>query len=144
MSAVLTYYYKSLWAVGFSEYFEGNKTEQLGLNKSTYYRWASNFNLAFAFPRSIFLTTRVSFNNTKSSGQTDNVYFTLWNADIGYRFLKGSEAEIKLSALDILHQNKGISNSVYNNTVTSTTNNVLQQYFMLTLAYYPRKFGLKK
>ncbi len=144
MSAVLTYYYKSLWAVGFSEYFEGNKTEQLSLNKSTYYRWASNFNLAFAFPRSIFLTTRVSFNNTKSSGQTDNVYFTLWNADIGYRFLKGSEAEIKLSALDILHQNKGINNSVYNNTVTSTTNNVLQQYFMLTLAYYPRKFGLKK
>ncbi|MES2426894.1 MAG: outer membrane beta-barrel protein [Bacteroidota bacterium] len=144
MSAVLIYSYKSTWSAGFGEYFEGNKTEQLGLNKSTYYKWTTNFGFAFAFPRSLFFNTRVNFNNTKSSGQTDNVYFTIWNADLGYRFLKGNDAEIKLSALDILHQNKAIYNSVYNNVITSSSNNVLQQYFMLTLAYYPRKFGLKK
>jgi hypothetical protein len=144
MSAVLIYSYKSTWSAGFGEYFEGNKTNQVNLSQSTYYKWTTNFGFAFAFPRSIFFNTRVNFNNTKSSGQTDNVYFTIWNADMGYRFLKGSEAEIKLSALDILHQNKSIYNSVYNNTVTTSTANVLQQYFMLTLAYYPRKFGLKK
>ncbi|WP_429384901.1 outer membrane beta-barrel protein [Mucilaginibacter sp. UYCu711] len=144
MSAVLVYSYKSICSAGFGEYFEGNKTEQLGLNRSTYYKWTTNFDLAFAFPRSIFFNTRVNFNNTKSSVQANNVYFTIWNADMGYRFLKGAEAEIKLSALDILHQNRSIYNSVYNNTITTTTANVLRQYFMITLAYYPRKFGLKK
>jgi hypothetical protein len=140
MSALLVYTYKSTWSAGFGEYFNGNKTEQLGLNRSTNYNWTTNFNLAFAFPRSVFFNSRVNFNNTKSSGQTDNVYFTIWNADLGYRFLKGSEAEIKISALDILHQNRSIYNSVYNNVITTSTANVLQQYFMLTLAYYPRKF----
>jgi hypothetical protein len=144
MSAVLIYSYKSTWSAGFGEYFNGNKTDQAGFSRSTYYNWTTNFGFAFAFPRSIFFNTRVNFNNSKSSAATDNVYYTIWNADVGYRFLKGAEAEIKLSALDILHQNKSISNYVYNNTITTSTANVLQQYFMLTLAYYPRKFGLKK
>jgi hypothetical protein len=144
MSAMLIYSYKSTWSAGFGEYFNGNKTDQGSLGRSTYYNWTTNFGFAFAFPRSIFFNTRVNYNNTKSSGQADNVHFTIWNADLGYRFLKGAEAEIKLSALDILHQNRSIYNSVYNNTITTSTANVLQQYFMLTLAYYPRKFGLKK
>jgi hypothetical protein len=144
MSALLVYTYKSTWSASFGEYFNGSKTEQLGLNRSTNYNWTTNFSLAFTFPRSIFFNSRVNFNNAKSSGQRDNVYFTIWNADLGYRFLKGSEAEIKISALDILHQNKSIYNSVYNNVITTSTANVLQQYFMLTLAYYPRKFGSKK
>jgi hypothetical protein len=144
MSAQLFYNYKSTWSAGFGEYFEGNKTDQGALNHSTFYKWTTNFGFAFAFPRSFFFNTRLNYNNTKSSGQANNVYFTIWNADLGYRFLKGSEAEIKISALDILHQNRSIYNSVYNNTITTSTANVLQQYFMLTLAYYPRKFGLKK
>ncbi|HEY9535356.1 MAG TPA: outer membrane beta-barrel protein, partial [Mucilaginibacter sp.] len=144
MSASLIYTYKSIWSAGFGEYFNGNKTDQGTLSRSTYYNWKTNFGLAFAFPKSIFFNTRVDFNNTKSSGQANNVYFTIWNADIGYRFLKGSNAEIKFSALDILHQNRSIYNSVYNNTITTSTANVLQQYFMLTLAYYPRHFGLHK
>jgi len=144
VSTTLNYTYKSIWSASFGESFEGNKTEQLGLNKSSYYKWTTNAGFAFAFPRSVFFNTRVNFNNTKSSGQTDNVYFTIWNADVGYRFLKGNDAEIKFSVLDILHQNKAVYNSVFNNVITSSSNNVLQQYFMLTLAYYPRKFGLKK
>ena len=144
MSAVLIYSYKSIWSAGFGEYFSGNKTNQATLSRSTYYNWTTNFGFAFAFPRSVFFNTRVNFNNSKSSSAANNVYYTIWNADMGYRFLKGAEAEIKLSALDILHQNRSISNYVYNNTITTNTANVLQQYFMLTLAYYPRKFGLKK
>jgi hypothetical protein len=144
MSAVLNYSYKSTWSANFGEYFNGNKTDQGSLGRSTYYNWSTSAGVAFAFPRSVFFNSRVNFNNTKSSGQPSNVYFTIWNADIGYRFMKGSQAEVKISALDILHQNRSIYNSVYNNTITTSTANVLQQYFMLTLAYYPRKFGLSK
>jgi len=142
-SAVVIYSYKSIWSGGAGEYFSGNKTNLVGFNTNTNYTWTTNFGFAFAFPRSVFFNTRVNFNNTKSS-TTNNAYYTIWNADFGYRFLKGAEGEIKLSALDLLHQNRAIYNYSGNNSSTTTTVNVLQQYFMLTLAYYPRKFGLSK
>jgi hypothetical protein len=67
--------------------------------------------------------------------------FTIWNASVNYKFLKGNVAEIKLSALDILHQNTGLTNYGFNNSITQGSVNILQQYFMLGFAYYPRKFG---
>lgn len=143
VSGAATYTYKSVWTANVGENFDGGKINQQGLSQNTYYTWATHAGLAFAFPRSIFFNTRVNFNNSKSSA-VDNVYYTIWNADVGYRFLKGAEAEIKLSALDILRQNQSFRNYISGNRVESTRTNVLRQYFMVTLAYYPRKFGLKK
>jgi hypothetical protein len=143
-SAVLIYSFKSIWSAGAGEYFSGSKTHQGTLSRFTNYTWTTNFGFAFAFPKSVFFNTRVNINNNKTSASDHNVYYTIWNADFGYRFLKGAEGEIKLSALDILHQNKSLENYIGTNSLTTTTANVLQQYFMLTLAYYPRHFGLHK
>ena len=143
-SAVLIYSFKSIWSAGGGEYFSGSKTHQGTLSRFTNYTWTTNFGFAFAFPKSVFFNTRVNINNNKTSASDHNVYYTIWNADFGYRFLKGAEGEIKLSALDILHQNKSLENYIGTNSLTTTTANVLQQYFMLTLAYYPRHFGLHK
>ena len=143
-SSIIIYNYKSIWSGGFGEYFSGNKTTQGAFGNLAYHTWTTNFGFAFAYPKSVFFNTRINFNNSKSTATTNNVYYTIWNADVGYRFMKGSQAEIKLSALDILHQNKILSNYVNNNSIVASTSNVLQQYFILTLAYYPRKFGLKK
>lgn len=143
-SAVLIYSWKSIWSAGAGEYFSGSKTHQGTLSRFTNYTWTTNFGFAFAFPRSVFFNTRVNLNNNKTSASDHNVYYTIWNADLGYRFLKNSEGEIKFSLLDILHQNKSLENYIGTNSLTTTTANVLQQYFMLTLAYYPRHFGLHK
>ena len=84
----------------------------------------------------------LSFNSTldytKNTGIVNPVM--LWNAFASYRFM-GQQSELKLAAMDILKEYQNISNSVnsYGTTVRST--NGLQQYFMLTFAYYPRKFG---
>ncbi|WP_316837246.1 hypothetical protein [Pedobacter nutrimenti] len=67
--------------------------------------------------------------------------FTIWNASVNYKLLKGNVGELKLSALDILHQNTGLTNYGFNNSITQGSVNILQQYFMLGFAYYPRKFG---
>ncbi|MFD2144811.1 outer membrane beta-barrel protein [Mucilaginibacter antarcticus] len=144
LSGAATYTYKSIWTASAEERVDGGKITQVGFSQNTYYTWSTRAGVAFAFPRSIFFNSRVEFNNTKSSGVKDNVYYTILNADIGYRFLKGAEAEIKISALDILRQNQSFRNYINANTVQSTRTNVLSQYFMLTLAYYPRKFGMKK
>jgi len=144
LSSTVTYSYKSIWSTDLGEGFSGNKTSQGSLSHQTYYNWSTNLGFNLALPKSVFFNTRVNFNNSKSSGAADNVYYTIWNADIGYRFLKGANAEVKFSALDLLHQNKNVFNYVNNNSITTGTVNVLQQYFMVTLAYYPRKFGLHK
>ncbi|MDB5156796.1 MAG: hypothetical protein JWR50_1503, partial [Mucilaginibacter sp.] len=144
LSSTVTYSYKSIWSTDLGEGFSGNKTNQGSLSHQTYYNWSTNLGFAFALPKSIFFNSRASFNNSKSSSAASNIYYTIWNADIGYRFLKGANAEVKFSALDLLHQNKGLYNYVNNNSITTSTANVLQQYFMVTLAYYPRKFGLHK
>ncbi|GAB3927126.1 outer membrane beta-barrel protein [Mucilaginibacter myungsuensis] len=143
-AARVIYYLSSTWSGGVGEYYSGNKTFQGDLSQLTSYTWTTNFGFAFAFPGSFFCNTKVNFNNTKSSAQADNIYYTIWNADFGYRFFKNASGEIKLSALDILHQNRGLQNYVSNNTITQRTSNVLTQYFMLTFAYYPRGFGPRK
>jgi hypothetical protein len=74
---------------------------------------------------------------TNSNLQKPNV---LWNAFGTYRFMK-QQGELKFSAMDILKQYQNIMNSVSSyGTITRVTNG-LQQYFLLTFSYYPRKFG---
>ncbi|GAA3923898.1 hypothetical protein GO495_02950 [Chitinophaga oryziterrae] len=80
-------------------------------------------------------------SNRFSSSAAAPVNFNIWNASTSYRLLKGSNLELKLAALDILGQNKNVANYGNSYTVTQTVNNVLQQYFMLTVSYFPRKFG---
>ena len=143
-NASVFYTYKSIWQARVGENFDGSKSNQIGLSRFTNYNWATNLGLGFALPRSVFFSTRVDLNNNKTSSADHNIYYTIWNADVGYRFLKGAEGEIKFSLLDILHQNKSLQNYITANSLTTTTANVLQQYFMVTLAYYPRHFGLHK
>jgi hypothetical protein len=80
-------------------------------------------------------------SNRFSSSAAAPVNFNIWNASTSYRLLKGNNLELKLAALDILGQNKSVANYGNSYTVTQTVNNVLQQYFMLTVSYFPRKFG---
>lgn len=65
----------------------------------------------------------------------------LWNAFASCRFLKNEQAELKFSAMDILKQFKNISNTADAYGTTTYITNGLQQYFLITLSYYPRKFG---
>jgi hypothetical protein len=47
---------------------------------------------------------------------------------------------LKLSALDLLNQNKGIIYYGNSYSVTRGTTNLLHQYFMVGISFYPRKF----
>ncbi|SFG78166.1 TonB-dependent receptor [Pedobacter insulae] len=100
----------------------------------------SGLSANYNFTKRFSVNSNISLNsNNPSIGETIN--FTIWNAEANYRFTKGNNAEIKLSALDLLKQNRSINNFAGTNTFTTSTRNVLQQYFMVTLSYYPRKFG---
>lgn len=102
--------------------------------------WSTNFAAGVNLPRKIYVSSNITYNKSISSF-AEPVNFTIWNANVGCRFMKGNNAELKFSALDLLRQNKSVINYSGDNSTSTGTVNVLQQYFMLTLAYFPRKFG---
>ncbi|MBO9619085.1 MAG: outer membrane beta-barrel protein [Niabella sp.] len=109
--------------------------------KSKTYSTRANFNLTV--PKNFMLSSNINYlNNISATNQS--VKATIWNASVTYRFLKMKTAEVKFSVFDILHQNKNIDNFANNNMVRTTISNGLQQFYMLSLTYYPRKFGGKE
>lgn len=70
--------------------------------------------------------------------------FLIWNMSAKQRFLKKRNLEVKVCAFDLLKQNKSIRNFVSNTSLTSVSSNLIQNYYMLMISFYPRKFGNKK
>ncbi|RYZ42151.1 MAG: TonB-dependent receptor, partial [Sphingobacteriales bacterium] len=90
--------------------------------------------------RVVFNTT---LNHTQYSGLSAgfNQSFLLWNASVGYKFLTDRSLDIRVSAYDILNQNRAISRTVTETYIEDSYTNVLRQYFMLNLTYTLRRFG---
>lgn len=84
----------------------------------------------------------LSFSTTIDNIDNSNISkpVTLWNSFITYRFLK-QQGELKFSAMDLLKQYQNITNTVNSYGTVTRIANGLQQYFLLTFSYYPRKFG---
>ncbi len=76
-------------------------------------------------------------------GLSDNDYL-IWNAAIGYKFLKDQAGEFRLSAFDLLKQNNSIARNINEVYVEDVSNQVLQRYFMLTFSYTFRNFNVRK
>jgi hypothetical protein len=70
-----------------------------------------------------------------------NQSYWLWNVAIGKKFLQDQRGELKVSAFDILKQNKSISRTITANYIEDDQNLVLTQYFMLTFTYKLKTFG---
>lgn len=125
-----------LFKKGYSRYI------QQGINGNSF----TNINNQLGLSCNINVTKKISLNSNAiyTKNNFNNLLirtFTIWNANASYRFLKANTAEIKFAAMDILGQNTGLINEGVNNSITQGTQNLLQQYFMITLAYFPRKFG---
>nr|MBP8067314.1 outer membrane beta-barrel protein [Pedobacter sp.] len=133
--------YKDKFATEAVQSFNSYTTKQEAFN-TTYsgINMASSVSSSYNVTKKLTISSNITFNNSKSNN-ANSINYTIWNANITYRLLKGNNAELKLSALDLLHQNTNIINYGGINSFTSGTQNVLQQYFITTFSYYPRKFG---
>lgn len=85
-------------------------------------------------------------NHTYYAGLGDDYdqNYLLWNAGIGYKFLKNKAAEIKLSAFDLLNQNNSVNRTVTETYIEDSETEVLNRYFMLTFTYNLRNFVTNK
>jgi hypothetical protein len=85
------------------------------------------------------VSTDFGYNMYRGLGDLDQE-FTLWNAGLGYRFLKDESLELRLTAFDILSQNNSISRNVTETFVEDRETEVLQRYLMVSLSYRLRNF----
>jgi hypothetical protein len=124
---------------GISLYTNSQTNSSQKYSGSNYYtRLTSSFQLV----KSLSCASNITFNANKAKDQ-ETVRYAIWNASVNYRFLRGKNGEIKFSALDLLRQNRSVVNSTNRNVQIFGYNNVLQQYFMTSISYFPRKFGKK-
>jgi hypothetical protein len=98
--------------------------------------YTTNLGIVLNYPANFTLSSTVD----RITNSNINKPVILWNSFATYRFMK-QQAEVKLSAMDLLKKYQNISNSVTEYGTSTKITNGLQQYFLVTFSYYPRKFG---
>jgi hypothetical protein len=143
----LYYTFADRVALNLVENFSYFRSTQEGLANSTFTNRQSltRVGAGVNLTKRLMFSSNIAYNSFITSGSGAAAYhYTIWNASMAYRFLPGNNLELKASALDLLNQNKGVISYGGNLGYTHGTVNILRQYFMITMAYYPRKFDRKK
>ncbi len=92
--------------------------------------------------KGLVLQTDLSHQKNYGLSASYNQDYLLWNASIGYKFMKDQLAEIRLNVFDILKQNKSITRNSTDSYLEDVQSNVLEQYFMLTFTYNLKYFKM--
>ena len=90
------------------------------------------------------LVLDTNLNAVHYAGLDQELYPTavLWNVGMGYKFLPGNAAELKLMIADVLDESTSVNRTVTEAYVEDVETNVLGRYVMLNLTYRLRNFGL--
>lgn len=116
-----------------------NNTLRVAAN-SNYFNHNASFRVNWIFLDRFVLNTSLNQSLYTGLGQGFNQQFFLWNAYLGYKFLKDKSLEAKVSAYDILKQNRNINRTFNNTYFEDTRTQALTQYFMFSLTYTLRNF----
>ncbi|HEX8020638.1 hypothetical protein, partial [Mucilaginibacter sp.] len=145
-NSFLSIYYTYLagLAINLQEGYSAYRSRQNGASSRlfTYDNQYTKLSASVNCTKKLNISSNIAYNHSISNS-SDAINFTIWNANAVYRFMQGNNLELKLSALDLLHQNTSIINFGSNNYITRGTVNVLRQYFMATVSYFPRQFRKK-
>ncbi|MES2138536.1 MAG: TonB-dependent receptor [Bacteroidota bacterium] len=120
-------------------YNTNSNTLQAKLN-SIYYNQNTKFKIQAMPWKSLVLKTDLSHQYNSGLSANFNQNYLLWNAAIGYKFLKNNQGELRLSVFDILKQNNSITRNITETYYEDVQTNVLQQYFLLTFTYNIKQF----
>lgn len=91
--------------------------------------------------KGLVINSEVFYNHFFGLQQGFNNNFVLWNAAIGYKFLKNRAGEVRISAFDLLGQNVSITRQVTESYLEDINTNLLRRYVMLSFTYTLKKFN---
>lgn len=128
------------FTVAYSGYYNIVENSIQLQSNTNYYNHNASFRFNYIHQKRIVFNS--SITNTVYSGLSAgyNQNYWLWNAGVGYKFLKNKALDVRLNIYDLLNQNKAVSRNVTETYIEDSYTNVLQQYFMLNITYTIRKF----
>ncbi len=126
-----------------SSYSNINNTLQSSSN-TTYFSQNSKLKITLNPWKGLVLQSE--YSNMYYAGLTSafNQSISLWNAAIGYKFLKNKQAEFRLTVYDLLNQNNSVARTNTDSYIQDSQTNVLNRYYMLTFTYNFKKYFAKK
>lgn len=111
---------------------------------NNYYNQVTSLQFNQIFAGRWLFNTSVNHSLYTGLSQGYDQQFLLWNASVGYKFLKDRSLDLRLTAFDLLNQNRAIQRTVNESYIEDNFTNVLRRYVMLQLTYTLRKFGGQK
>ena len=105
------------------------------LSNSNYFYHTAGVRINLIFLGGTVLRNDV--NNTLYTGLAGgyNQDIVIWSAGLGKKFLADQRGEIRLTANDVLNQNKSVSRTITDAYVEDTQTQVLPRYFILSFTY---------
>jgi len=129
------------FSVNYFSTYNIDKNSLQASSNNNYFTHVAGCKINWMFWKGFVLNT--SLQNTYytglGNGYNQNVF--LWNAFLGYKFLKDKSLELKASVNDILNQNSGISRNITSNYVEDSRDTVLKRYMLFTLTYTLKFFN---
>jgi hypothetical protein len=107
---------------------------------NNYYTHTANVKFNWLFWKAFVFNTSVQNTLYAGISQGFNQDIFLWNAALGYKFLKDQSLELKAGVNDILNQNSGISRTISQTYVEDDRTRVLKRYLMVTATWTLRYF----
>ncbi len=134
----LNFYKDKKFYVGYNYEYSYNfsKSTVKSSLSTNYWTQTHYLNANFTLPWKLEINTDISYNlRQKTSVFTSNNNVFLWNGYFGKHFLKNDKAIIKITANDILNQNKGFSRNINSNTIVERNYQTIKRYFMLAFTW---------
>ncbi|GGM83453.1 hypothetical protein GCM10010967_14000 [Dyadobacter beijingensis] len=93
-------------------------------------------------PGHVVITSDLTYNGNTGRAEGYNQQFLLWNASVARQFLRTRQAEVRLQVFDLLNQNRSLVRNAGDAYIEDVRSRVLTRYFLLSLVYNIRKFGV--
>ena len=110
---------------------------------STFFNQVSKFKIQTMPWKGLVIQTDITHQINQGLSSSINTNFFLWNAGLGYKFLKDKQAEVRLVVFDLLQQNTSINRNTTETYYEDVKSNILQRYFMLNFSYSIKYFKAK-
>ena len=107
--------------------------QTVGTNTLISNLYSGNISYEFPWHMMVYTDFNMSFNNTRQQLKRQNT--AGWNASILQRMFKDNKGELKLSIFDILNNRKTFNQSIGDNYIETTRNELVSRIFNLSFVY---------